>query len=94
MFFMEPFAYSGDALDKKSLIVGLARNNGTLFSNYAEYCFNLSSLHMGISQNIENCLHWKFFGAMLVEILRSNKEDETLLFNVLPFISQGMNQPI
>jgi hypothetical protein len=42
---------------------------------------------MGISQNIENCLHWKFFGAMLVEILRSNKEDETLLFNVLPYIS-------
>jgi hypothetical protein len=87
MFFMEPFAFSGDALDKKSLIKGLARNNGTLFTKYAEYCFNLSSLHMGISQDVENCLHWKFFGTMLVEILRNNNEDETLLFNVLPFIS-------
>ncbi len=49
---------------------------------------------MSISQNIDNCLHWKFFGTMLVEILRSNKEDETLLFNVLPFISQGLKLPI
>jgi len=31
---------------------------------------------------------------MLVEILRINKEDETLLFNVLPYISQGFKQNI
>jgi hypothetical protein len=91
---LEPFAYSGDAIDKKSLIKGLSRNNGTLFTKYAEYCFNLCQLHSGISQNVENCLHWKFYGTMLVEILRINKEDETLLFNVLPYISQGFKQNI
>ncbi len=41
MFFMEPFAFSGDPIDKKSLIKGLMRNNGTLFTKYSEYCFNL-----------------------------------------------------
>ena len=94
MYFMESFAYSGDAIDKKSLIKGLARNNGTLFAKYAEYSFNLSTLLMGICHNVENCLHWNFFGTMLVEILRSNKEDENLLFNDLPFISQGLTLPI
>lgn len=41
MFFMEPFAFTGDSLDKKSLIKGLMRNNGTLFAKYSEFCFNL-----------------------------------------------------
>jgi hypothetical protein len=75
MYFMEPFAFSGEPLDKKSLIKGLMRNNGTLFTKYAEYCFNLQTIHMGLTQNIENCLHWKFFGTMLIEILRQSKED-------------------
>jgi len=49
MYFIEPFAYSGHSLDIKSLIKGLARNNGTLFTKYAEYCFDLSQLHVDIS---------------------------------------------
>ena len=49
MFFLEPFAYTGDSIDKKSLIKGLMRNNGTLFTKYSEYCFNLQLIHQGIS---------------------------------------------
>lgn len=43
---------------------------------------------------MDNCLHWKFFGAMLTEILRQREDDQTLLFNILPFISKGMKAPI
>ena len=42
MFFMEAFAFAGDSLDKKSLIKGMLRNNGTLFTKYTEFCFDLS----------------------------------------------------
>jgi hypothetical protein len=38
---MEPFAYNGESLDKKSLIKGMLRNNGTLFTKYTEFCFDL-----------------------------------------------------
>jgi hypothetical protein len=41
LFFLEEYAYSGQPIDKKALVKGLARNNGTLFAKYAEFCFNL-----------------------------------------------------
>ena len=84
---MEDNAFKGQPLDSKTLIYGLSRNNATLFTKYSEYCFNLSALHEGLNQSVDNCLHWKFYGTIIVEILKSNKEDSTLLFNLLPFIT-------
>lgn len=94
MFFLEPFAYAGDPVDKNSLIKGLMRNNGTLFTLYSEYCFNLQTIHQGLAQDLDNCLHWKFFGTMLIEIMRISAEDQTLLFNILPFINKGLKSNI
>lgn len=91
---MEQNAYAGQQLDKKTLIKGLSRNNATLFAKYSEFCFNLSKLHHSLVSNSETCLHWKFFGSMLVEILRVNDDDQTLLFNLLPFISDGIKSQI
>lgn len=76
------------------MLKGLTKNNATLFTKYSEFCFGLVKVHQGISKEIDNCLHWKFFGAMLTEILRQKEDDSTLLFNVLPFISQGMKSAI
>lgn len=92
--FIEQYAYQGHTLDKKALIKGISRNNATLFTKYSEFCFNLCSLHQGFNQNIENCLHWKFFGTMLIEVLRANEADQTLIYNILPFISLGLKSRI
>lgn len=39
-------------------------------------------------------LHYKFVGVMLVEVLRSNLEDEVLMYNVLPSISQSLKSSV
>ena len=71
---MDAHAFQGQLLDKKTLVKGLARNNGTLFAKYSEFCFGLASLHQHLQDN-ETCLHWKFFGTMLVELLRGSEND-------------------
>ncbi|TNV87638.1 hypothetical protein FGO68_gene2900 [Halteria grandinella] len=93
-YYLEPYSYSGQLIDQKTLLKGLVRNNATLFAKYSEFCFSLVTIQQGINQDIDNCLHWKFFGAMLSEILRQKEDDSTLLFNLLPFISQGMKSQI
>jgi len=37
-------------------------------------------------------LHWKFFGTMLVELLRADSGNHTLMFNVLPYVSKCLRQ--
>jgi hypothetical protein len=47
-FFMNDFAYQGKALDKQTLIKGLSRNSGLLFSKYANFCFDLIEMHKSL----------------------------------------------
>jgi len=39
-----------------------------------------------------NNLHWKFFGTMLIEVLRSDAGNHTLMFSVLPYVSKSLRQ--
>ena len=68
----------------------LSRQSGLVFIKYSEFCFSL----LGLNDNeaTQSNMHWKFFGSMLVEVLRSKPGDQTLMFNALPFISKSLNQ--
>ena len=35
-------------------------------------------------------LHQKFLGNMMIEVLKEQREDQTLMFNVLPSIAMSM----
>eukprot|EP00347_Sterkiella_histriomuscorum_P023758 403333488 len=96
--FLEQFAFKGQALDKNILIKSLARNDAIVFSKYSQFCFDLADFHQEISASlisVESCLHWKFFGTMLSEVLKSQAgQSQTSLFNLLPFISKAMKSEI
>lgn len=70
LFFLDAYAFKGEALDKNNFVKNLARNDALLFAKYATYCFELQTMHLTMENNNDLNLHWKFFGAMLVEILR------------------------
>jgi hypothetical protein len=74
-----------------TLVKALSRQSGLVFIKYAEFCFSLLGLHENEANHSGN-LHWKFFGSMLVEVLRAKPGDQTLMFNALPFISKALNQ--
>jgi hypothetical protein len=63
--FMHEHAFKGISFDKKYLVKALQRNDGIVFSKYSEFCFELYKLHNQFEQDVENSLHWKFFGVML-----------------------------
>lgn len=48
-YFLEPFAYSGQLIDQKTLLKGLQRNSATLFAKYADFCFGLVETHHSIT---------------------------------------------
>ncbi|CDW83415.1 heat repeat-containing protein 1 [Stylonychia lemnae] len=93
--FLDQYAFKGQAIDKATLIKSLSRNDSLLFSKYSQFCFDLSEFLQQFNIMSEGFLHWKFYGAMIVEILKSqNGQTQTSLFNLLPFISKGMKSEI
>ena len=79
--FLHDFAYKGQAIDKKTLIKALGRNQGSLFSKYAQWCLedggSVEAMpemdgHQDGSESNYN-MHHKFLGVMMVEIIRNNK---------------------
>lgn len=58
---------------------------------YAEFSFSLLDLVID-SAAASAGQHWKFFGSMMVEILRSHSGDQNLMFNCLPYISKSLKQ--
>ena len=92
--FLHQFAYQGHAIDKKTLVKALGRNSGLLFTKYSDFCFILLDLQANQDQAASSNLHWKFFGSMMIEVLREHSSDETLLFSVLPFLAKGLKQQV
>lgn len=89
--FLHQFAYEGKAIDKATLVKCLRRNSGLIFTKYAEFSFSLLDL-VGIEENAAANHHWKFYGSMMVEVLRAGADDQNLMFNCLPFISKSLKQ--
>lgn len=46
--FLNQFAYEGKALDKETLIKFLARNDGIIYTKYAQFCYELVDLHRNL----------------------------------------------
>jgi hypothetical protein len=88
-YFLHDFAHTGDAIDKKTLVKALHRNSAVVFTSYAEFCFSLTQWSDKESSNP----HYKFFGSMLVEVLKaSGDKDQTTMFNLLPFIAKSLQK--
>lgn len=58
---------------------------------YAEFSFSFFDLGLDSAVTAAS-QHWKFFGSMMVEILRANSSDQNLMFNCLPYISKSLKQ--
>jgi hypothetical protein len=69
------------------LLKALSRNSGIVFEKYSQWVL---SEDVQVNQNI----HHKFLGAVMINILRENKDDETLMFKILPVIAQSLNGDI
>lgn len=91
--FLHEFAYTGKSIDKATLVRCLARQNGLVFTKYSEFAFSLinSEISETSLEGASDGMHWKFFGTILVEVLRVDASHQ-LMFNVLPFISKAMRQ--
>ena len=89
--FLHQYAYQGTAIDKLTLVKCLGRSSGLVFMKYAEFCFELLDLVLD-SATASACQHWKFFGSMMVEILRAHTGDQNLMFNCLPYIARSLKQ--
>jgi hypothetical protein len=63
-FFLHPFAHKGTALDKQTLVRALSRNNALIFTKYAEFAYKIPQ------KQSQTSMHSKFYGSMLVEVLK------------------------
>ena len=86
--FLHQYAYRGEAIDQDTLVKALSRQSGLVFIKYSEFCFSLLDQQTEASDS----LHWKFFGSMLVQVLRAKPDDQTLMYNTLPYISRCLKQ--
>ena len=71
-YFLGPFAREGTAIDKKTLVRALSRNGALIFTKYSEFAFSLLELQ---PEDSASNIHWKFFGSMLVEVLKVTTTD-------------------
>jgi len=68
-------------MSKTVLVRAMARNNGSLFKLYASW-YSEAPLAPA-------CLHHKFLGVLLNEVLMSGT-NETLLYTILPVLSKAL----